>query len=241
MTTSDLSDRMDWATKRIAPTREVLEPVMRSLYDLPVEASSDGAREVALLAAWRAAQNFAFEPIMQALIKLRERKWDAEQPFLLTDSVHFSWKTAPIRKYASFEDFYERELEQTWGKWTDLLETWKGVVRGDLTPDQGKERILGKRGGDRQSDNYRTSTNQADIISLNKHGTNAAYLSARLRRDHREIAERLSAGEFRSVRAAAIEAGIITPTPPLAIVRRAWKRATPDEREAIRAWVGEQP
>jgi len=39
-------------------------------------------------------------------------------------------------------------------------------------------------------------------------GNSAAYLAARLRRDHPDIAERLAAGEFKSVRAAARAAGI---------------------------------
>ena len=40
-------------------------------------------------------------------------------------------------------------------------------------------------------------------------GTDPAYLVSRLKRDRPDIAERLAGGEFRSVRAAAIEAGIV--------------------------------
>jgi len=40
-----------------------------------------------------------------------------------------------------------------------------------------------------------------------KRGDNATYIRARLQRDHPEIAESLDRGEFRSARAAAIEAG----------------------------------
>ena len=49
-----------------------------------------------------------------------------------------------------------------------------------------------------------------DNITNPERGTGAAYLAARLKRDLPEISERLADGEFRSVRAAAIEAGIIT-------------------------------
>lgn len=38
-------------------------------------------------------------------------------------------------------------------------------------------------------------------------GETASYLAARIRRDHPSIAARVEAGEFRSIRAAAIEAG----------------------------------
>jgi hypothetical protein len=43
-------------------------------------------------------------------------------------------------------------------------------------------------------------------------GTGREYLMARLARDRPDILERMKAGEFASVRAAAIEAGIIKPT-----------------------------
>ena len=43
-------------------------------------------------------------------------------------------------------------------------------------------------------------------------GTSAVYLTARLRRDCPDIADRLDAGEFPSVRAAALEAGIVKPS-----------------------------
>ena len=56
-------------------------------------------------------------------------------------------------------------------------------------------------------------------------------LAARLKRDHPEIAARVANGEFKSIRAAALEAGIVKPmrsipvdTPEAAI------RATPRQR-----------
>lgn len=45
--------------------------------------------------------------------------------------------------------------------------------------------------------------------TLNRGSTNADYLTARIKRDAPEIAARLEQGEFKSVRAAAIEAGIV--------------------------------
>lgn len=44
-----------------------------------------------------------------------------------------------------------------------------------------------------------------------KGGNRNDYLAARLKRDHPDIHERLAAGEYRSVRAAAIDAGIVRP------------------------------
>jgi hypothetical protein len=94
---------------------------------------------------------------------------------------------------------------------------------------------LGRHGGARP---IRDDIEQGDNGTLEdantKRGSNAAvYLTARLKRDAPAIAARLAAGEFRSARAAAIEAGIVKPESLLATVRRAWKRMTPSDRETF--------
>lgn len=61
-----------------------------------------------------------------------------------------------------------------------------------------------------------------DVIrksEANKGGTGKHYLAARIKRDRPDIAERVEAGEFRSIRAAAIEAGIVRPPSPSKTVR----------------------
>ena len=53
--------------------------------------------------------------------------------------------------------------------------------------------------------------NQANNLSLKplgKRGPTADYLTARIARDRPDVLDRMTAGEFKSVRAAAIEAGI---------------------------------
>jgi hypothetical protein len=76
----------------------------------------------------------------------------------------------------------------------------------------------------------------SDRTGFNR-GESAAYLAARLKRDHQEIAERLARGEFRSIRAAAIEAGIITPPTPLDRLRKAWAKASDEERAIFRTEI----
>lgn len=70
---------------------------------------------------------------------------------------------------------------------------------------------------------------------LGMHGRSrdAAYWRRRIERDHPEIAERLDAGEIPSVRAAAIEAGLIQAPSGLMHLRRAWRNASPEERAAF--------
>lgn len=67
------------------------------------------------------------------------------------------------------------------------------------------------------------------LVTLSKGGNDR--LAARLKRDHPDIAARVANGEFKSIRAAALEAGIVKPmrsipvdTPEAAI------RATPRQR-----------
>lgn len=74
---------------------------------------------------------------------------------------------------------------------------------------------LKSHGGDRRSEEARKD--QGNNVTL-KRGNEAAYLKARLQRDHPEIADALDRGEFRSARAAAIEAGIIKPVPTVRLV-----------------------
>jgi hypothetical protein len=58
----------------------------------------------------------------------------------------------------------------------------------------------------------------------------AAYWRHRVERDYPDIARRLASGEISSVRAAAIEAGLLHEPSRLEHLRRAWKKATAEER-----------
>ncbi len=66
----------------------------------------------------------------------------------------------------------------------------------------------------------------------------AAYWRRRIEREHPGIAERLNRGEIPSVRAAAIAAGMIHDPSGLMQLRRAWRRASPEDRAAFMAEVG---
>ncbi len=76
----------------------------------------------------------------------------------------------------------------------------------------------------------RTDLQPRDNITKSDRGTDPSYLVRRLKRDHHDIAERLVRGEFRSVRQAAIAAGIIHVKTPLEQLRHWWKRASEAER-----------
>jgi hypothetical protein len=74
----------------------------------------------------------------------------------------------------------------------------------------------------------------ADDVSRLSHGNSATYLAARLKRDHPEIAARVERGEFKSIRAAATEAGIVKKPDTLKQLLRLWDAASEEERAAFR-------
>jgi len=57
----------------------------------------------------------------------------------------------------------------------------------------------------------------SDNITSFSRGTSQEYLAARIKRDHPDIVSRIEAGEFTSIRAAALEAGIVKPTATIRI------------------------
>lgn len=92
------------------------------------------------------------------------------------------------------------------------------------------EVALKSHGGDRRSDEARKDReDQVDIINL-KGGTQAAYIRARLERDHPEIAEQLEQGEFKSARQAGIAAGFVKDVPTVRMTDPAKAAASVIER-----------
>lgn len=74
-----------------------------------------------------------------------------------------------------------------------------------------------------------------DIVTSNGlgKGNSADYLTARLKRDHDAIFQRLAAGEYGSVRQAAIAAGIVKVPSVLDQLRKLWAKASADDRRSF--------
>lgn len=120
---------------------------------------------------------------------------------------------ARLHNYVSA--FQERQGWQELGflTWEDFC-VKRLQVRADEVESEARARIaaiaeqakpLNGHGGNRQLDNY-----QVDIPSIDG-GTSPEYLTARIARDRPDILERMKAGEYKSVRSAAIDAGIVDP------------------------------
>ena len=125
--TSDLGRKSRWANEAIGPAQSVLGRAGRGLVDLPADVTP-GARQVAQLTAWRAAQDHALTMVTAALDELRVLP-DWSGGFLVVDQINFDWRDAPFRHYTSFDDFYRRELQPTYQAWERLLARWNEVSK----------------------------------------------------------------------------------------------------------------
>lgn len=104
------------------------------------------------------------------------------------------------------------------------LAAMRAKVRA-LTEEESREVI--KNGGDRRGDGS-SLTCQTEQPS-GQGGNSRAYSIARLKRDRPDLADMVIAGEL-SANAAAVEAGFRKRDTPLDALRRAWGKATEDER-----------
>jgi uncharacterized protein (DUF3820 family) len=138
-----------------------MDPTVRRLEDMP-EHVPEGAKAVALLTIWVREQKFAFEPIMESLRVLASLQ-DWSEEFLVADGKltdGFNWKKQPFKKYASFQDFYTRELEETWGAWNKLQETYAQCAEGKIT----EQEALAGYGGDRRSQEAKADNQAGNTI-----------------------------------------------------------------------------
>lgn len=74
---------------------------------------------------------------------------------------------------------------------------------------------------------------RCDNVTPTDRGNSAKYLLRRLQRDRPDLVQKVARGEIRSARAAAIEAGIVKVPTGLVMLRRAWAKATEDERRTF--------
>lgn len=82
-------------------------------------------------------------------------------------------------------------------------------------------RVVGKQG---------RPTGNVDNVKINKGGNSSEYLAGLLKRDHPDIAAAVERGEYRSIRAAAIAAGIVKVKSPLDHLLHWWARCGEQER-----------
>lgn len=110
------------------------------------------------------------------------------------------------------------------------------AVKAEAARRMQESETLSEHGGDRKSDAARNQVDNVNLISA-KGGNSADYLAARIKRDRPDIAARVEAGEFRSMRAAALEAGIVKPPCPVKAAKRAVEKMDEDQLAEFSDWL----
>lgn len=151
--------------------------------------------------------------------------------------------------YESYEDFYEKEMKPWLGPLDKLLNRLQQFRTGELTHKEVQAQIEKETLATRTQQLAQTMTPKSapadgevgngrqrrsyNITPTSDRGTDRTYLASRIARDHPKIDARLKAGKFRSIRAAAIEAGIVKIKSTLEQLQSLWAKATPQERRAF--------
>lgn len=161
-----------------------------------------------------------------------------------------SWQRADTSWQQWQEQLANAMKERIWEKYpndapagdlTTLLEKLDIDPKFALSREKFSDRPLLANGGDRRSEEFQS--NNCNTEKIEDRGNNTDYLKARIARDKPEILRRFNAGEYRSVRQAAIEAGIVNaktryslPDDPVAAGRYLAQRV---DKEWLLALVGE--
>ena len=122
--------------------------------------------------------------------------------------------------YASFEEYFEDRVGRQFSTWAELEDiyqyarTYKPDLFDKSLVAARAEALQGKTINSGRGPLTKAEKAIGDIVTNSEtgKGNSAEYLTRRIARDHPDIFERLKAGEYRSTRAAALEAGIIHPT-----------------------------
>jgi len=115
----------------------------------------------------------------------------------------------------------------------DIAEQQFQVNAATTRPDAPTKADAGATGGrgHKATDNIRSFT------VLREYGTDPVYLARRLKRDAAQVFAAFQRGEYRSVRAAAIAAGLLREKTPLDQLRHWWRKAPEADRRAFRIWI----
>lgn len=160
---------------------------------------------------------------------------------LEVDAGFFASMVEEVREYSAwrvigfktFEDFCREKLGKTIEEVSAIVEGVKVLRdRGATKPITAAEAIAAAPPMPGQG--KRTDLEPvADGYKLPKGSNSKARLAARLKRDHPEIVKRIEAGEFKSVRAAAIAAGIVKVPTPFEKVLKLWPKLTAEEKRKV--------
>ena len=184
----------------------------------------------------------------EELAKIMRLKYPAACGNLERDAGFFSRMVEGVREYdawkvigfASFEDFCKAELGKTLCEVEQIVSGVRVLQAtgrtAPITERQARTAAEALAAAPKLATHGRPTKgneNKGNIVTLKARGNSKEFLAARINRDHPEIAERVKAGEFKSIRAAAIVAGIVKVKTPLERLFAEWKKASQEERDAF--------
>lgn len=158
-------------------------------------------------------------------------KWLDELPAIVVEICDTeAWKTGKDRNgevFSSFTDMISAELPEGFGITVPKL---RKLVAGTIA-----ERPLAVAVGEEQATTVVPGKHRSPLPSNEEasQGNGSAYLLRRLSRIDGNWLARYEAGEFPSVRQAAIAAGIVKVPTVIDRLRSAWKKASPADRLAF--------
>lgn len=177
----------------------------------------------------------------EELAKIMRLKYPAACGNLERDAGFFSRMVEGVREYdawkvigfASFEDFCKAELGKTLCEVEQIVSGVRVLQAtgrtAPITERQARTAAEALAAAPKLQPTGRPSKG-SQRPPLQKGSNSKVRLAARINRDHPEIAERVKAGEFKSIRAAAIVAGIVKVKTPLERLFAEWKKASQEER-----------
>jgi hypothetical protein len=160
-------------------------------------------------------------------------KWLDELPAIVVEICDTeAWKTCKDRNgevFSSFTDMICAELPEGFGITVPKL---RKLVAGTIA-----ERPLAVAVGEEQATTVKPGRpdeeKRSNGTNIQTSGNGSEYLLRRLAKTAPEFVDRYEAGEFPSVRQAAIAAGIVKVPTVMDRLRSAWKKASPADRLAF--------
>lgn len=161
------------------------------------------------------------------------------------DAGYFARMVQDVQKYQawrvigfrSFEDFCEAKLGKTINEVTQIVSGVRALQ------SQGREGLISEVEATQAALEFAPPLQPtgrpkkgSQRPPLQKGSNSRDRLAARLKRDHPDIVKRIQAGEFKSIRAAAIAAGIVKVKTPLDQLKHWWTKANPKERKEFNEW-----
>lgn len=186
---------------------------------LPSAEGKDGSDLARVIARWQAIAFHDFPHSCKALLQMIDE----------TDRLRLWEKNVGGFTFESRDEFLRKKVLIDF----DFAEQSLSEIATRLHSGEEVRLTLKSHGGDRRSEKVR---DQGSNITLKDRGTTSAYTLARLDRDRPDLALQVREGS-KSANSAAIEAGFRNRATPIETLKRAWKKASDDERTAFLAFI----